>query len=167
MAPNGQSRFVQRVARATDDVEAVTGLLKQVAALVEQLVVVVGWLVLLCGSVALLFQTHPPLEHLVAPGAGALAVIQGRIATWLASRIQARSRSLAEPRPQAGPVATIETELSSLSAADAPQVSASDTTHAALSATRAAVPCRASRCLWRWYAVRKQTQELAPVGPCG
>lgn len=88
MAPGGQSRFVQRIAAATERVAAITNLLEQVAGMFYQLVHVAGWLVLLYGSIALLVQPHPSLEHLVAPGAGVAAVLQGRLAAWLSRRIQ-------------------------------------------------------------------------------
>jgi hypothetical protein len=61
------------------DVLAVTVLLGQVAGLLRQLVCVTGWLVLLATTATLLFQPHLTAGHLIAPGAGMLAVFQGLI----------------------------------------------------------------------------------------
>jgi hypothetical protein len=79
VAQAGPAKFVRWAARASSAVAALTGLLEQVAGLLRQLVRVVGWLCLLWGAVALL--AHPSLSvgHLVAPGAGALAVLQGLV----------------------------------------------------------------------------------------
>jgi hypothetical protein len=53
--------------------------LEALANLLRQLVHVVGWVVLLDGSVNLLIDPHLSLTHLVVPGAGSLAVLQGLI----------------------------------------------------------------------------------------
>jgi hypothetical protein len=78
----GPSAFVQRVAAGRESVVAVTGLLEDVAGLLRQLVLVVGWAVVLWGLVGLFSQPHFSLEHLVTPGAGGLAVLQGLIRPW-------------------------------------------------------------------------------------
>lgn len=133
MTSRGQSRFVQRMARAAQGVAALTGLLEQVAALLHQLVIVAGWVVLLCGSVVLVFQSHPPLEHLVAPGAGALAVIQGRIAAWLSRRTQAAgAQEVPQPESEPNPAHASSTLLDVPSAGNACDIPASDTMPAAL-----------------------------------
>lgn len=83
LAAPDQSRFVRRVAEITKGVAAVTGLLERLAGLLRQAVHVVGWLVLLWGAAVLPFQGHPSPEHLVVPGAGLLAVLQGAVPAWL------------------------------------------------------------------------------------
>jgi hypothetical protein len=79
MARVTPSVFVRRLAELSKALAAVTGLLEHVAALLRQLVHVVGWLVLLSGSVSLLLQPHLSPVHLITPGAGMLAVLQGAI----------------------------------------------------------------------------------------
>jgi hypothetical protein len=64
---------------ASSVLRAASGLLEAVASVLRQIVHVVGWLVLLVGSVNLLLDPHPSLGHLIVPGAGSLAVIQGLI----------------------------------------------------------------------------------------
>jgi hypothetical protein len=90
-APPGQSdqaTFVQRVAEISKSVAAVTGLLEHVAGLLRQAVHVVGWLVLLWGAAALPFQPHPSPEHLIVPGAGLVAVLQGVVPAWLRRHVR-------------------------------------------------------------------------------
>jgi hypothetical protein len=77
VAPAGPSTFERRLARAGGDVRAVTVLLEQAAGLLRQLVCVAGWLVLLYATIALLLQPRLDPGHLIAPGAGTLAVLQG------------------------------------------------------------------------------------------
>jgi hypothetical protein len=88
LAAPGQSRFVRRVAAITRDVAAVTDLLEHVAGLLRQAFHVAGWLVLLWGAAVLPFQAHPSPVHLIAPGAGLLAVLQGILPAWLRRRVQ-------------------------------------------------------------------------------
>ena len=57
-------------------VAAVTGLLEHVAGLMRQLVCVVGWVLLLSGVIGVLVHPTFSTEHLVTPGAGAVAVMQ-------------------------------------------------------------------------------------------
>jgi hypothetical protein len=73
------SGFVLRVAEACRVVAALTDLFERVAGLLRQLVSVVGGLVLLWDAVGLLAHPSLSVAHLMAPGAGALAVIQGFI----------------------------------------------------------------------------------------
>jgi hypothetical protein len=73
------SAFVQWLTEVSRAVAALTDLLEQVAGLLRQLVKVVGWLVLLLAPFGLLLQPHLSPEHLITPGAGALAVLQGLI----------------------------------------------------------------------------------------
>ncbi len=89
MAAFGQSGFVRRVGEIARAVAAVTGLLEQVAGLLRQAVHVAGWLVLLWGAAVLPFQAHPSPVHLIAPGAGMLAVLPGLIPGWLRRRVRA------------------------------------------------------------------------------
>jgi hypothetical protein len=77
VASASPSPFERRLARAGRDVRAVTVLLEQAAGLLRQLVCVAGWLVLLSATVTLLFQPRLDPGHLIAPGAGTLAVLQG------------------------------------------------------------------------------------------
>ena len=77
MAPASPSPFERRLTRAGRDIRAVTALLEQAAGLLRQLVCVAGWLVLLSATITLLFQPHLEPGHLIAPGAGTLAVLQG------------------------------------------------------------------------------------------
>ena len=71
--------FVRRVREASSAVDAMSSLLEQIANLLRQLVQIAGWLVLLASAISLL--SHPELspEHLVVPGAGAMAVLQSLI----------------------------------------------------------------------------------------
>jgi hypothetical protein len=71
------SPFERRLDRAGINVLAVTVLLEQACGLLRQLVCVAGWLVLLTAAARLLVQPHIAPGHLIAPGAGALAVLQG------------------------------------------------------------------------------------------
>jgi hypothetical protein len=80
------SPFEHRLARAGREVRAVTAFLKQACGLLRQLVCLAVWLVLLTATARLLVQPSPDLGHLVAPGAGALAVLQGLPSTWAARR---------------------------------------------------------------------------------
>jgi hypothetical protein len=78
MAPaTGRSPFERRLARAGRDVRAVTIFLEQACGLLRQLVRVAGWLVLLTATTRLLLQPGLYPAYLIAPGAGALAVLQG------------------------------------------------------------------------------------------
>jgi hypothetical protein len=79
VATDTPSAFIRKLTRVCRAIAAVTSLLEHVAGLLRQLVHVVGWLVLLAGSVRLLLQPHLSPEYLIAPGAGALAVLQGLI----------------------------------------------------------------------------------------
>lgn len=125
MAVAKPSAFIQRLAEASKAIVAVTGLLEDVAGLLRQLVHVVGWLILLYGSVSLLLRPHLSPEHLITPGAGALAVIQHHVrprrpgsrlpvigpevpefgADQLGSSSAADLDSLLEPGQSDGPVA--------------------------------------------------------------
>jgi hypothetical protein len=78
-----QPPFRQRVVQRSKDIAALKLLLEEVAGLLRQAVHVAGWLVLLWGVAALPFQMHPSLAHLITPGTGLLAVLQGAIPTWL------------------------------------------------------------------------------------
>ena len=61
-------------------VRAVSGFLETVADLLRQLAHVVGWLVLLIGSpINMLLDPHLSIGHLIVPGVGSLAVLQGLI----------------------------------------------------------------------------------------
>ena len=71
--------FVLRVAEACRVVAALTDLFERVAGLLRQLVSVVGGLVLLWDAFGLLAHPSLSVAHLMVPGAGALAVIQGFI----------------------------------------------------------------------------------------
>jgi len=78
MAPAaGRSPFERRLARAGRDVRAATVFLEQACALLRQLVRVAGWLVLLTAIARLFLQPSVGPGYLIAPGAGALAVLQG------------------------------------------------------------------------------------------
>jgi hypothetical protein len=85
--------FERRLDRAGRDVRAVTVLLEQACGLLRQLLCLSGWLVLLTATARLLVQPHMDPGHLIAPGAGALAVLQG-VAPVRATR---RQRTTAEP----------------------------------------------------------------------
>jgi hypothetical protein len=88
------SPFERRLDRAGSDVRAVTILLEQACGLLRQLVVcVAGWLVLLAATARLLVQPHIAPGHLIAPGAGALAVLQG----VAPARVTRGQRMAAEP----------------------------------------------------------------------
>jgi len=98
MANVEPSAFVRRVAEISKALAAVAGLVQQAADLVHQvsgllrqLVHAAGWLVLLYG----LFQPHLSPEHLITPGAGALAVLQGLI------KLQRRQGSRPDDEPKA------------------------------------------------------------------
>ena len=93
MASASASAFQCRLARAGRDVCAVTVLLDQAAALLRQLVCVAVWLVLLSATVTLPFQPHLDSRHLIAPGAGTLAVLQG----LTPARARRRQRTSAAP----------------------------------------------------------------------
>jgi hypothetical protein len=71
--------IVERLAKASNALAAVTGLIEEIANLLRQLVHVAGWLLLLYSTIRLMI--HPTLSpgHLVVSGAGALAVLQGLI----------------------------------------------------------------------------------------
>ena len=71
--------FERRLARASKVLSALTEFLEQVAALLRQLVHAAGWLVVLVGCVSLLIHPHLSSEHVIVPGAGALAVLQSLI----------------------------------------------------------------------------------------
>jgi hypothetical protein len=73
----GPSPFERRLARAGRDVHAVTILLQQACGLLRQLVCATGWLVVLAATAGLLAEPHFGPEHLAAPTAGVLAVLQG------------------------------------------------------------------------------------------
>jgi hypothetical protein len=64
---------------AASVIKAFSGLLEQIANLLRHLVLVAGWLILLAGSIGLLVHPHLSPEHLLAPGAGALAILQSLI----------------------------------------------------------------------------------------
>ena len=72
---------VSKLDSATRIVRAINRFLLQVAGCMRLLVTVAGWLVLLWSTVTLLVHPHVPPAHLVVPGAGALAVIQGMVKT--------------------------------------------------------------------------------------
>jgi hypothetical protein len=72
---------------------AVTVLLEQGCGLLRQLVRVTGWLVLLTATARLLVQPHIDPGHQIAPGAGALVVLQGVAPV----RVTRRQRMAAEP----------------------------------------------------------------------
>jgi hypothetical protein len=88
------SVFVRRIAEVSKALAAVTDLLRHVAELLCELLHVVGWLTLLYGSLSLPLQAHFSPEHLITPGAGALAVLQDKIRAW---RRQGRS-SVTSPK---------------------------------------------------------------------
>ena len=72
-----------------------TILLGQAAGLLRQLVCVAGWLVLLSATMTLLFQPRLNPGHLIVPGAGTLAVLQG---LWVTpGRATRRQRTPAAP----------------------------------------------------------------------
>jgi hypothetical protein len=73
------SAFIRRLAEFSKAVVAMTSFLEHVAGLLRQLVHVTGWLVVLSGSLGLMLQPHLSPEHLITPGAGVLAVLQGYI----------------------------------------------------------------------------------------
>jgi hypothetical protein len=103
VASASPSPFERRLARAGRDVRAVTVFLEQAAGLLHQLVCVAGWLVLLSATVTFLFQPHLDPGHLIAPGAGTLAVLQG----LTPARARRRQRTSAgpsrdDPQPAAG-----------------------------------------------------------------
>jgi hypothetical protein len=87
------SPFERRLEQAGKDVRAVTVLLEQACGLLRQLVCVTGWLVLLTATTRLLVQPHIDPGHLIVPGAGALAVLQGAAPV----RATRRQRMAAEP----------------------------------------------------------------------
>jgi hypothetical protein len=93
VAPATPSPFERRLARAARDVRAVTILLEQAAGLLRQLVCVAGWLVLLSATVTLLLRPRLDPGHLIAPGAGTLAVLQG----FTPARATSRQRTSAAP----------------------------------------------------------------------
>ena len=68
---------MRRLVIASVWIYAATTLLEQVAALLRQLVHVAGWIVLLISVVGLVARPNPALVHLVVPGGGVLAVLQG------------------------------------------------------------------------------------------
>ena len=102
MGRTRRPKVVRRLDDAATVVYAATGLLRQTSGLLRQLVMMVGWLVLLAGSVRLL--TDPPsafdLDHFAAPGAGAIAVVQGLV------RLPARRRGC--PARVTGSARTLE-----------------------------------------------------------
>jgi hypothetical protein len=104
VAPASPSPFERRLARAGRDVRAVTVLLEQAAGLLRQLVCVAGWLVVLSATVTLLFQPRLDPGHLIAPGAGILAVLQG-LTPGRAGRRQRTSAGL--PRGDQQPAASL------------------------------------------------------------
>ena len=87
------SAFLRRAAETSKALAAVAGLLKKFAAVlrelahvlheigrvVRELVRVLGWLAVLYGTFMLLTQPHLSSQHLITPGAGALAVLQGSV----------------------------------------------------------------------------------------
>jgi hypothetical protein len=89
VAAPGESGFVQRVGEIASDVAAVASLLEHVAGLLRQVFHVMGWLVLLWAAAMLPFQAHPSPVHLMAPGAGVLAVLQGMVPAWLRRHVRA------------------------------------------------------------------------------
>jgi hypothetical protein len=96
------SPFERRLAQAGREVRAVTVFLRQACGLLRQLVRLAGWLVLLTATARLLVQPSPDLGHLVAPGAGALAVLQGLPSTRAAHRPRTPPRPLGDdPQPEA------------------------------------------------------------------
>jgi hypothetical protein len=70
---------VRHLGEVSKVLAAASQLLEAIANLLRQLVQVVGWLVLLAGSINLLLDPHLSIGHLVVPGAGSLAVLQGMI----------------------------------------------------------------------------------------
>jgi hypothetical protein len=93
VASASPSPFERRLARAGRDVRAVTLLLEQAAGLLRRIVCVAGWLVLLSATVTLLFQPRLDPGHLIVPGAGTLAVLQG----LTPGRARRRQRTSAVP----------------------------------------------------------------------
>ena len=85
------------------DVRTVTVFLDQAAGLLRQLVCVAGWLVLLSATVTLLFQPRLDPGHLIAPGAGTLAALQGLTPARAARR---QRTSAAPPRDDPQPAAS-------------------------------------------------------------
>jgi hypothetical protein len=75
------SKFIRQLVRVSHVITAVTGFLEDVASLLRQLVHIVGWLVLLISIGNLLFHPNLSPEHLLAPGAGVLAILQSLIRT--------------------------------------------------------------------------------------
>lgn len=82
VARNSPPAFLQRLAHASRAIKAVTEFLEQIAGLLRQAVQVVGWAVLLVGVIKLLISPYLTLEHLVAPSAGALAILQSLVRPW-------------------------------------------------------------------------------------
>lgn len=69
--------FVRRMARAELYVAAVSAFLERIAHMLRRLVQVFGWLVLLYWTVRLPFRPELSVAHLLTPGGGVLAVVQG------------------------------------------------------------------------------------------
>lgn len=82
----------QHFGEAYNLLSAATGLLEAFARFLRQFVHAVGWLVLLRSAIILLVDPHISLDHLVVPGAGVLAVLQGAL---IGSR---RWREVTNPR---------------------------------------------------------------------
>lgn len=80
------SPLERRLARVGEGISAVTVLLMQACGLLRQLVCVAGWLVLLATTARLLVRPCLDPGHLIAPGTGALAVLQGFTISTRAAR---------------------------------------------------------------------------------
>jgi hypothetical protein len=96
------SAFVRWVAVACGVVTAVTSLLEHVASLLRVLVSIAGWVVLLVGTSEFLMHPYLAPEHLVTPGVGALAVLQGLVRPPQRPRggRMATQDEAPEPRPE-------------------------------------------------------------------
>lgn len=74
--------LIRRLGRASQVVKAITRFLEDISSLLRQLVQVIGWIVLLIGIANIMLHPHLPTSHLLAPGAGALAILQSLIKPW-------------------------------------------------------------------------------------
>jgi hypothetical protein len=94
----GPSALVRWLAKASRTIIAITRFLESVASFLRQLVQVVGWVVLLISTVGLLVHPHLSPDHLVAPGGGALAILQSLIGSR--HRKADENKSLAGQSPE-------------------------------------------------------------------
>jgi hypothetical protein len=70
---------IRHLNEASKVLGAASAFLEEAASLLRQFFQVVGWLVVVVGCIKFSLDPHPSLSHLFVPGAGSLAVLQGRV----------------------------------------------------------------------------------------